>query len=101
MTGNGPALPFQVDWSAVKSAIRRLRDRAMPDAAERERLADALEEIDRRLKKDPIGMGEPKFELRHLQILVCVGFYRRYQVTFGVQRHHRQIFIRSFEDLKA
>jgi vacuolar-type H+-ATPase catalytic subunit A/Vma1 len=96
---NGQKQPYRVDWSRVKSDVRKLRDEALNrDPRAQSRLANALREITARLESNPASLGEPKYSLHQIGMSIHIAFYDRYRFVYGIQEKSRQVFIRDFED---
>ena len=72
---------YDLRWELALPAIRAVRDRViLKDAAIVERYLSGLRELDRQLRKSLLDWGEPKYELKHIQLTVCIGFSNRYRV---------------------
>jgi hypothetical protein len=55
---------------------------------------DVLRQINERLRDDPLGFGEPLYQLPALKLLVHQGIMRPLVVTFGVHDELLVVFIR-------
>jgi hypothetical protein len=90
---------YQVSWDVAMPGDRACHRRAEASGAmEKQRLLNALREIEHELAVAPLSWGEPKFEWKNIAVLVCLGFSNRFRVTYGVHVGLRKVFVREFCD---
>ena len=93
--GNGKPIVWRVSQlGPVKQALRDHFHRAQLAGIGKEFLA-AVEHIYERLRKNPHGFGEPKFNLPAMQMLVQVAIHRPLVVTFGIHKAEPLVVIRN------
>ncbi len=57
------------------------------------RFANAVLEMDRRLKRDPFGLGELIGTFRATKLLLHVGFVRPLRIHFAIHQERRLVFV--------
>ena len=90
---------FTVSWDLAAPDVRAVRERLrQAELAEKLRFRAALSEFRQELARSPLEWGEPKYELKVIKLMVCIGFSHRYRIMFGVDSIRRIVLIRSFRD---
>jgi hypothetical protein len=93
---NGPAGAYRVTYpESVRAALRILGRKAL-EVGRADELADALREIDGRLRTEPVGFGEPSYRLRHLGLLKCLGSRPPLYVYYAVDEVRRIVYVMEF-----
>jgi hypothetical protein len=57
-------------------------------------VAGLIKTMDERLKRDPLGFGNPLYTLRATHIKIHVGFVRPFSFQFGVHEESKSVFVR-------
>jgi len=93
--GNGQPTVYRVSQlGPVKQALRDDYLRARGEGTGKQYLA-AVQHIYQRLRQDPHGFGEPKFNLPAMQMVVHVAIHRPLVVVFGIHEKEPLVVIRS------
>ena len=97
--GNGQPTVYRVSQlGTVKQALRDHYHRAQAEGIGKQYLA-AVQHIYQRLRQDPHGFGEPKFNLPAMQMVVHVAIHRPLIVAFGIHQTEPLVVIRSIRYL--
>ncbi len=96
MTDSGSP-PYQVSFSDLQ--LQQLRDFAnCADAAGRRiEFASAISHIYKALQDDPIGFGDPNFNLKQMGLAICQRIYSMLRVGYGVDEKLRIVYIRTVD----
>jgi hypothetical protein len=64
-----------------------------------QRFAQAVVAMDKRLRGDPLGLGELTGTLKWLKLPLHVGFIRPLMIEFAVHEEKRIVFVRKIEEV--
>lgn len=89
----GKDAPYRVVGAElVGDSLRGLK--RLADAAGQTRLLlDSAKGIVERLETDPLGFGEPRYDLHHLQLQVRIGMYRMLAAQYAVDEERRIVYV--------
>jgi hypothetical protein len=90
--GNGAAGYRLIYPEVVRQEIARLRA-GLPDAAARGRFDAAMRNIEDRMRNDPLGFGEYRYRLAHMQLAVHVGSVMPVTVRYAVHEVRPLVFV--------
>jgi hypothetical protein len=76
----------------VKEQILRLHESAKKSAIEAEYVR-SLKQIVRHLEEDPLGWGDPEYNLKHEESVVCHGIVKPLVARFAVFQVERVVHI--------
>ena len=97
--GNGQPITYRVSQlGPVKDALRVHYERAKAEGIGKKYLA-AVQQILQRLRQNPRGFGEPKFNLPAMHMVVHVAIQRPLIVAFGIHDTEALVIIRSIRYL--
>jgi hypothetical protein len=93
------AAAYHVVYSGqVRESIKAILRQAKK-AGKLSRFGDALQQLDDRLRSDPLGFGELTGRLPWSKVPVHVGFVRPLKVDFAIHETQRVVFVRKIEVL--
>jgi hypothetical protein len=95
--GDGQPVRYDVTLSGAARAILEQLSAQARQAGTGPQFLAALREIGERLRKDPLGFGEPRYRLPALRLLVCKGIVAPLVVDFAVHEDRPLVFIRGFQ----
>jgi hypothetical protein len=97
--GGSEDRPFRLSYSVlVGKNLRALCDRALARGLD-EQVAAAVTTIVERLEADPFQLGEPKYNLPVMGLVVYVGIVEPLTVEFAVDEKNRIVYIKEFRPL--
>jgi hypothetical protein len=89
--------PYEVHWSrAIKQVLRQLHQQAVAGGIE-EQFLYAMRTLVERLRSDPLGFGEPCYQLQQLKLEVRSGIIAPLFVSFGVQKDKHLVFVKEVQ----